>query len=95
MNAVLQAGLAVKLVTFRAHWHGPSPEPGDYVRSASPRARAAYRIVSVRPTQSTRWPLRLRCERVAPASIPEDARVHQWRSDRPMRRRAPLRSPLL
>jgi hypothetical protein len=97
MNAVLQAGLLVRLVHFRAHWDGDLPKPGDYVRSIYRNRQkrfTAYEIVTVRPSRSTRYPLRLGCRRVALEDIPSDAKVHLWKSDRPMRRR-PLRSPLI
>lgn len=95
MNAVLSVGLALKVVTLRAHWRGRRPQPGDFMRSVAPRARAAYRIISVKPSRSRAYPLRLRCERVTLASIPDDATVFSWLADRPVRKRTPLRSPLL
>lgn len=94
MRAALSVGLAVRLMAFRAHWRGEPPKAGEYIVSAVVRGRAAYRIVSVRPTRSLRYPLHLRCQRVARIEIPADARVHQWVSDRSARR-SPLRSPLL
>jgi hypothetical protein len=57
------------------------PQPGEYLRSMGPKARACYRVLTsrkVKPRPGTRrgpvW--RLECERIGPQDIPPGAVVH-------------------
>jgi hypothetical protein len=72
--------LSRKLVGLRAiHWEGRLPSPGDFLRTE--RGLTAYEIVSVK--ENTRPDARSRaafkCWRVPAASVPDGARVHEWR----------------
>lgn len=70
-------GLGLVTLTVMG-WAGELPAPGHHLVTAS--GRTAYLVVEVLlPTrEGTRHVARLRCERVAPADVPEGARVHAW-----------------
>ena len=61
---------------LRATWAGEPPDVGDYLSSGA-RARFAYAILGV--VQIAPGKLKLEVIRLAPADVPDGARVHAWK----------------